>query len=154
MQNVILVKCLSDPENDPGIVRSNRKHILRSDFQLLLSSSTDRRGSSAAAAQIANLSSWRRLWDTALDQGVKGTRIMLQLYSGNSVGQPHASSALSVKQWCLPAARVWNMRAYTIRLKWRINYLISLLSDADPAIFSSCKRVSYSSCFWTLKYSN
>ena len=80
LSTCILVKCLSHPENAPGIVRSNRKHILRSDFQLLLTSSTDRHGSSAAAAQIANLSSWHRLWDTALDQGVKGTRIMQAIF--------------------------------------------------------------------------
>ena len=59
-------------------------------------------------------------------------------YSGNSVGQPHASSALSVKQWCLPTARVWNMRAYTIPLKWRIfpSITLSLFSQMQTLPFS------------------
>ena len=156
LSTCILVKCLSDPENAPGIVRSNRKHILRSDFQLLLSSSTDRRGSSAAAAQIANLSSWRRLWDTALDQGVKGTRIMQAIF--RELCRPTScfqcslcEGVVSPSSSCLEHACIYHP---TEMENVSFNYLISLLSDADPAIFSSCKRVSYSSCFWTLKYSN
>ena len=36
----VLAKYLSDPENAPDIVRSNKKHILCSDFKTLLSSAT------------------------------------------------------------------------------------------------------------------
>ena len=148
LSTCILVKCLCDPENAPGIVRSNRKHILRYDFQLLLSSSTDRHGSSAAAAQIANLSSWRRLWDTALDQRVKGTRIMQAILRELC---SLCEAVVSPSSSCLEHACIYHPAEME---NLSFNYLISLLSDVDPAIFSSCKRVSYSSCFWTLKYSN
>ena len=138
LSTCILVKCLSDPQNAPGIVRSNRKHILRSDFQLLLSSSTDRHGSSAAAAQIANLSSWRRLWDTALDQGVKGTRIMQAIF--RELCRPTScfqcslcEAVVSPSSSCLE-----NMRAYTIPLKWRIfpSITLSLFSQMQTLPFS------------------
>ena len=148
LNTCILVKCLCDPENAPGIVRSNRKHILRYDFQLLLSSSTDRHGSSAAAAQIANLSSWRRLWDTALDQGVKGTRIMQAILRELC---SLCEAVVSPSSSCLEHTCIYHPAEME---NLSFNYLISLLSHVDPAIFSSCKRVSYSSCFWTLKYSN
>ena len=76
----VLAKCLSDPENAPDIVRSNKKHILCSDFKTLLSSATRRCGSAAPAACIATHNSWRLLWDVALDKGVKGTRIMQTIF--------------------------------------------------------------------------
>ena len=156
LSTCILAKCLSDPENATGIVRSNRKHILRSDFQLLLSSSTDHHRSPAAAAQIANHSSWRRLWDTALDQGVKGTRIMQAIFrelcrSTSCFQCSLCEAVVSPNSSCLEHACIYHPAAME---NLSFNHLISLLSDADPAIFSSCKRVSYSSCFWTLKYSN
>ena len=69
----VLASCLSDPDNAPDIVRSNKRHILNSDFKMLLSSANHHCGSAAAAAQIANHTSWHRLWDIALDCGVKGT---------------------------------------------------------------------------------
>ena len=140
LSTCILAKCLSDPENAPGIVRSNRKHILRSDFQLLLSSSTDRHGSPAAAAQKSPIIPHGAVCGT--QPWISGSKVpaLCKLYSGNSVGQPHASSALSssVKQWCLPTARVWNMRAYTIPLKWRIfpSITLSLFSQMQTLPFS------------------
>ena len=76
----VLASCLSDPDNAPDIVRSNKRHILNSDFKMLLSSANHHCGSAAAAAQIANHTSWRRLWDIALDHGVKGTRTMQAIF--------------------------------------------------------------------------
>ena len=144
LSTCILVKCLSDPENTPGIV-SNRKHILRSDFQLLLSSSTDH------LLQLHKSPIFPHGAVCGTQPWIRGSKVrgLCKLYSGNSVGQP-------VKQWCLPAARVWNMRAYTIPLKWRIfpSITLSLFSQMQTLPFSPRVNVSYSSCFWTLKYSN
>ena len=76
----VLAKCLSDPEGAPDIIRRDKNHILNSDFKILLSSATQRCGSAAAAACVATHTSWHRLWDVALDQGVKGTRIMQTIF--------------------------------------------------------------------------
>ena len=48
----VLASCLSGPDNTWDIVRSNKKHILNSDFKMLLSSANHHRGSAAAATQI------------------------------------------------------------------------------------------------------
>ena len=76
----VLANCLSGPENSPDIVKSNKKYILQSDFKLLLPSATQCHGSAAPAAHVAAHTSWRHLWDVALDHGVKGTRIMQAIF--------------------------------------------------------------------------
>ena len=78
----------------------------------------------------------------------------------NSAVQAHVSSVRYVTLRCPVTAHAWNMLVYTNHPSEMENlsydHLISLLINADSAvsIFSSCKRVSYSSCFWTLKHSN
>ena len=74
----VLTKCLSDPENAP--VKSNKKHILCSDFKTLVSSATRHCGSAASAACIITHNLWHHLWDVALDKGVKGTQIMQTIF--------------------------------------------------------------------------
>ena len=37
----VLAKCLSDPENAPDVVRSCKESILRSDLNILISTSSD-----------------------------------------------------------------------------------------------------------------
>ena len=76
----ILAKCLSDPENAPKIVKNSKRCILNTDFEILPFSTIDWCGSAAAAARVANHTSWCRLWDIALDHGVKGTRAMQAIF--------------------------------------------------------------------------
>ena len=135
-----------------------KKHILNSDFKILLSSATQRCGSAAAAACVATHTSWRRLWDVALDQGVKGTRIMQAIFK--ELCRPSSCFQCSLCDSVVPSNSSCLEHACTNHPSemenLSYNHLISLLINADSAvsIFSSCKRVSYSSCFWTLKHSN
>ena len=54
--------------------------ILNSDFEILLSSATNRHGSAAAATRVFTHTSWCCQWDIALDQGVKRIRIMQAIF--------------------------------------------------------------------------
>ena len=70
----IVDQCLSNPNNAPEIVRINKKLLLKRDYEQCLSSAMSH-PSVYPAAQIAQTVSWRRIWDNALDYGVKGTKI-------------------------------------------------------------------------------
>ena len=138
-------------------MRSNKKYILQSDFKLLLSSATQYHGSAAPAARVAAHTSWRRLWDVTLDHGVKGTRIVQAIF--RELCRPSScfqcllcNSEVPSNSSCLEHACT-NRRSEMENVSYE--YLISLLIDADSAssIFSLCKRVSYSKCFWTFKHS-
>ncbi len=80
LDTCVLAKCLTDPENAPATVKRSKDDILNSDFKMLPSSTSNRPTSAAPAAQIATTTSWRRLWDVALDKGVKGTRVMQTIF--------------------------------------------------------------------------
>ena len=153
----VLANCLSDSENSPDIVKSNKKYILQSDFKLLLSSATQCHGSAAPAARVAAHTSWRRLWDVALDHGVKGTRIMQANF--RELCRPSSCFQCSLCNFEVPSNSSCLEHACTNHHSEMENlsyeYLISLLIDADPAssIFSLCKLVSYSKCFGTFKHS-
>ena len=69
----VVNQCLSTPDCAPAIVHSNKELLLKRDYELLLSSALSH-PSVNPAATIARLVSWRRIWDSALDYGVKGTR--------------------------------------------------------------------------------
>ena len=139
-------------------LEETKKHILNSDFKILLSSATQRCGSAAAAARVATHTSWRHLWDVALDQGVKGTRIMQAIFK--ELCRPSSCYQCSLCDSAVPSNSSCLEHACTNHPSEMVNlsydHLISLLINADSAvsIFSSCKCVSYSSCFWTLKHSN
>ena len=53
-----------------------KSKIVDKDFNLLISSSLSQHVSVRLVAAVAESSSWRRLWDIALDKGVKGTRTL------------------------------------------------------------------------------
>ena len=139
-------------------MRSNKKDIIHSDFMFLLSSATQCCGSAAPAARVATHTSWRRLWDLALDQGVKGTRVMQAIFKElchpSSCFQcslyvsevPSTSSCL--KHACITHPSKMENISY--------NNLISLLQDANSAdsIFSVCISVSNCNSLWTFKHSN
>ena len=76
----VLAECLTHPECAPDIVKRSKVNIINSDFKLLLTSAIEKCGSAAPAACIATQTSWRRLWDVALEKGIKGTRIMQMLF--------------------------------------------------------------------------
>ena len=152
----ILAKCLSDPENAPEIVKNNKRCILNADFEILLSSTIDRCGSAAAAAQVANHTSWRRLWDMALDHGVKGTRTMQAIF--RELCRPSScfqcslcDAAVSPTSSCLEHACT-NHPSEMENLSY--DNIISLLTDADStvSILSIGKRVSRCSSFWSFKH--
>ena len=70
----IMDQCLSNPNNVPEIVQTNKKLLLKRDYEQLLSSAMSQ-PSVYPPAQIAQTVSWRRVWDNALDYGVKGTNV-------------------------------------------------------------------------------
>ena len=143
------------PDNARDIVRSNKKHILNSDFKKLLSSAKHHRGSAAAAAQIGKHTSWRRLWDVTLDRGVKGTRTMQGIF--RELCRPLSCFQCSLCEAEVPTYSSCLEHACTSHPGKMENlsytHLISLLIDADSAdsIFSSCKHVSYNAKLWTFK---
>ena len=134
----ILAKCLSDPEHAPEIVKNSKRCILNADFEILLSSTIDRCGSAAAAARVANHTSWRRLWDIALDHGVKGTRAMQAIF--RELCRPSSDSSVHyVTLQFPPLVHAWNMCVPTIQAKWRtfpmtISYHSSLM-QTQPLLF-------------------
>ena len=68
------MQCLATPDYTPKIiVRDNKEPLLKRDYELLLISAMCH-PSVNSAAQIAQSVSWRKIWDNALDYGVKGTR--------------------------------------------------------------------------------
>ena len=76
----ILAQCLTDPENATHTVKSNKDHLLDKDYSHLLFLASHRQGSTVLVAHVASQISWRRLWDIALDRGVKGTRTFQSLF--------------------------------------------------------------------------
>ena len=69
----VVDQCLTTPDCAPKIVRDNKEPLLKRDYELLLISAMCH-PSVNSAAQIAQSVSWRKIWDNALDYGVKGTR--------------------------------------------------------------------------------
>ena len=76
----IVAQCLNDPENAFSIAKSFKKAILRKYFTNLLSTSLSNHPSTKLVASVAESSSWRWLWDLALDKGGKGTQSMQFLF--------------------------------------------------------------------------
>ena len=108
-------------------------------------SCVDRCGSAAAAARVANHTSWRRLWDIALDHGVKGTRatqaIFRELCRPSSCFQCSlCDAAVSPTSSCLEHVGT-NHPTEMENLSY--DNIISLLIDADStvSILSICRRV-------------
>ena len=74
----VLSLCLKNPEDAPATVKSMKTDIIKSDFEVLLSSAVAH-PSAKYVATVAETTSWCRLWDIALDRGVQGTRGMQSL---------------------------------------------------------------------------
>ena len=69
----VVDQSLATPDYAPKIVRDNKEPLLKRDYELLLISAMCH-PSVNSASQIAQSVSGRKIWDNALDHGVKGTR--------------------------------------------------------------------------------
>ena len=68
----VVEQCLHDPDNALSTLRLRKNMLLKQDFNKLLLSALNS-PSAHVIASIASQTSWRKLWDLALDRGVKGT---------------------------------------------------------------------------------
>ena len=68
----VVEQCLQDPDNALSTFRSRKNMLLKQDFNKLLLSALNS-PSAHVIASIASQISWPKLWDLALDRGVKGT---------------------------------------------------------------------------------
>ena len=76
-------------------------NLIRKDFQLLIEHSLSHK-TAKLVATVAQTTSWCRLWDIALDRGVKGTRgLQAEL---RELSQPGPSST---NQFAICAMRAW-----------------------------------------------
>ena len=67
-----LVKCLNEPCEASAIVAEQKSILIDKDFELLTTHGLSHRNAKLVA-EVAQTTSWRQLWDIALDRGVKGT---------------------------------------------------------------------------------
>ena len=156
LDTCVLAKCLSDPENAPNIVKKSKEYILlRSDFRNLLASTSNSLTSAAPAAHIATHTSWRRLWDIALDKGVKGTRVMQNIFK--ELCRPRSCFRCTVCDTNIPeniSCLQHACDAHPNEMENTSYYqLLSLLIAADSLdpILSSGKSLSKASSLWTFK---
>ena len=70
----ILAKCRTSPDCAVEIVKTN---ILKQDFSKLISLSLSNQSSTSLVARVAEHTSWRHLWDIALDKGMKSSKCNL-----------------------------------------------------------------------------
>ena len=68
----VVHQLLSDLPNAKSIIVKNKKLLLERDYDLLLVSAKAH-PTARYISQIASHTSWRKIWDNALDYGVKGT---------------------------------------------------------------------------------
>ena len=84
-------QCLEHPDDAIAIVQSNKKLLHDHDFELLLSSVVTSRSVEPIVANFAELVSWKKIWDGALDYGFKGTTRVQVILSRPSFVAPHQS---------------------------------------------------------------
>ena len=155
LDTCVLAKCLSDPENAPNIVKKSKEYIFRSDFRNLLASTSNSLTSAAPAAHIATHTSWRRLWDIALDKGVKGTRVMQNIFK--ELCRPRSCFRCTVCDTNVPENISCLQHACDAHPNEMENtsydQLLTLLIAADSLdpILSSGKSLSKASSLWTFK---
>ena len=114
----ILAQCLTDPENTTHTVKSNRDHLLDKDYSHLLFLASHRQGSTVLVAHVASQISWRRLWDIALDRGVKGTQTFQSLFK--ELSRP--ISCFSVVK-LLTVSHVSNMPTPHTLISWKTSHV-------------------------------
>ena len=114
------------------------------------------RSRSRVRAHRIAYTSWRRLWDIALDHGVKGTRAMQAIF--RELCRPSScfqcslcDAAVSPSSSCLEHVCT-NHPSEMENLSY--DNIMSLLIDADSTVslLSICRRVSCCSSFWSFKH--
>ena len=68
----VLVRCLNEPCEASAIVAEQKSILIDKDFELLTTHGLSHRNAKLVA-EVAQTTSWKQLWDIALDRGVKGT---------------------------------------------------------------------------------
>ena len=69
----ILAMCLNEPGEASSIAAEQKSNLISRDFELLLEYLRSHQISNLVT-EFAQTTSWCRVWDIALDRGVKGTR--------------------------------------------------------------------------------
>ena len=71
----VLKQCLEEPESAISTVKMAKKEIIDKDLISLISS-VQPTSSAYYVSIVAKQISWRKLWDLALNRGVRGTRLL------------------------------------------------------------------------------
>ena len=100
----VLSKCLASPDLSATIVRSSRPDIINRDWSISIEKAMAHSSLNHITCSDVVSSNWYRVWDTALDHGVKGTRLVQLLFRSlcrPTFGDrlcPHCSSAIPIDQ--------------------------------------------------------
>ena len=97
----VLSKCLASPDLSSTIVRSSRPDIINRDWSISIEKAMAHSSLNHITCSDVVSSNWCRVWNTALDHGVKGTRLVQLLFRSlcrPTFGDrlcPHCSSAMN-----------------------------------------------------------
>ena len=72
--------CLQNPTDAYSIVREAKSDILAKDWNCIIQDSRSHHSLAIVSATDMIASSWNRIWDEALEYGVRGTRLMQGLF--------------------------------------------------------------------------
>ena len=72
--------CLQNPTNASSIVHEAKSEILAKDWNCTIQESRSHHSLAIISATDVIASSWNRIWDEALEYGVRGTRLMQGLF--------------------------------------------------------------------------
>ena len=147
----IVDKCLCSPNDAVYTVRSLKSSILDKDRESLLSSAATH-PTAQLAAKIAAKTSWRLLWDRALDLGIKGTRHLQCIV--HLLSQPIYTSPLSAHSvtcgWILPSPGfLMSAPQIILWLLIQIRYQNRIYWTSYPTL-----KTTNSSTFYFLNYSS
>lgn len=151
----ILASCLSDPDSAVNIVKSNKSLLLKQDFDNLVSTSITDEGSCSLIARVAKRTSWRRLWDMALDKGVKGTKTLQKLFKELA----RSKSCFNCIQ-CEPEVMFESSCFEHICAQHSdcigelsCNFFLDTLTEANSeSVFSMCSRLSNCTSLWSVAF--
>ena len=100
----MLSKCLAFSDLSASIVRSSRPDIINRDWSISIEKAIAHSSLNHITCSDVVSSNWCRVWDTALDHGVKGTRLVQLLFRSlcrPTFGDhlcPHCSSTIPIDQ--------------------------------------------------------
>ena len=153
----VLACCLTNPDIAGDIVKSNKRHILNQDFNLLISTSISGQTSCSLVARVTKHTSWRRLWDIALDKGVKGSRTLQRLFK--ELSRP--KSVFICTQWASDPEEINEPSCFEHACEQHSDLigdltcssLIDCLIQANSdSIFNSCMYMSNCTSLWSFVF--